>query len=130
MPELTDTKRKAPAAKAVKAPTPDLSFTITDDDGRTYVWRECDLLETGDLMLAAGSEATNNGSYMEMAMICSCVREIDGNPYPFPANLTHIRSAIRRVGTTGYQALRTHLIHLQTAKTAESEEGLGALKNS
>lgn len=100
--------------KNIPAPTAqvladDKSFTVTDSTGRKLTYKALGLMEKSRLMRAIGAEHATNQIFFGHAAIAAGVREIDGEPVPWPGNLKQVDQALDRLEDHGLEAVVTEI---------------------
>lgn len=104
----------------------EVTFTVTDKNGRKITIRELDLLEQTDLSSVVGADDAQNLGVLINASTAASVREIDGYEFAFPANRLQLRAAIKRLGNWGMVAV---MEELKKRREAEAGEVAAAAKN-
>lgn len=112
---------KNPSEKIVK--TGLAGKVVTDENGRTIVLKNPDILDQYDLMGAMGEDSKIEGCY-NMAYLTICVSSIDGVEVFAPKSLAEVRAAIKRIGREGMNAIAGALASM------DQENGEESLKKS
>lgn len=123
-PVQTPTQRVVQAAQQVRH--------VETSDGRRVGWRRLDALEDFDLVMLLGQQSGND-ELMYRASIAYGVREIDGQAVRAPATMNELRFLIKRLGSSGMQAVIDLLRADALAEMAAAEgatEGGDRAKNS
>jgi hypothetical protein len=89
-----------------------------DATGRKIVVRVLSPVEQFRFKKVVGTFMGNPG-YMLDAMMAASVRNIDGNPMPFPQSEANVEFILEKLGWDAWQAVQTHYSKLAEDRTAE-----------
>ena len=77
---------------------------VTDDGGRKLALRRMTVLDKLRLFKAAGSQLSQNGPWLGIALLACSITEIDDVPVPMPGNEQQIEALVARLGDEGIAA--------------------------
>lgn len=110
------------------------THTVTDATGREIVFKELDVFDYSEFLLALGSSASANAEYKQFAQFAYSLVSIDGQRKLTPKNLDQIKANIRHLDTAGYNAIMAHFMTQSADEAneteADQETTVATLKNS
>jgi hypothetical protein len=93
---------------AINAPAPldpNAPAILTDTKGRTITVQRPELLAEFDFIEAIGPKLSANHTWVQMAMQCIYVREIDGLRVSKPSTEAAVKALVVRLGHEGFEAI-------------------------
>jgi hypothetical protein len=99
----------------------------TDGLGRKLVIGKLSVLDQARILKAIGSEQSNNGPFVQIAMASCCIRSVNGIPCPTPRTPSEVEAAIDRMGDAAYLVV---IVQMAKWSQAASDAIDGALKSS
>lgn len=110
------------------------THTVTDSTGREITFRELDVFDYSEFLLALGSSASANEEYKRFAQFAYSLVSIDGQLKLTPKNLDQIKANIRHLDTAGYNAIMAYFLAQNADAENETESSrettVATLKNS
>jgi hypothetical protein len=99
-----------------------MADVVSDAAGRKLVLRRMGAVEQLRIFKALGPELSENGPYVNGALIAASVAMIDELPLPFPVNEAGVEAALERIGLEA-MAVVARAMAPQTAEALARDAG-------